>query len=101
MGLVKSYLGLCKLKVVALIVFTAMVGMFLATMPPFDDRNIRADIVFFEVPGGGACFSVGSIAFAGAMAHDGYDNDVARLVGNVLARFVDATPFDLPEDARA
>lgn len=30
----KSYLGLCKLKVVALIVFTAMVGMFLATMPP-------------------------------------------------------------------
>ena len=32
--LVKSYLGLCKLKVVALIVFTAMVGMFLATVPP-------------------------------------------------------------------
>ncbi|MDH3871350.1 MAG: heme o synthase [Gammaproteobacteria bacterium] len=30
----KSYLGLCKLKVVALIVFTAMVGMFLATAPP-------------------------------------------------------------------
>ncbi|MGB5472691.1 MAG: heme o synthase [Gammaproteobacteria bacterium] len=34
MTLVKSYLGLCKLKVVALIVFTAMVGMFLATQPP-------------------------------------------------------------------
>ena len=33
-SLVKSYLGLCKLKVVALIVFTAMVGMFLATAPP-------------------------------------------------------------------
>jgi protoheme IX farnesyltransferase len=33
-NLVKSYLGLCKLKVVALIVFTAMVGMFLATSPP-------------------------------------------------------------------
>ena len=31
---IKSYLGLCKLKVVALIVFTAMVGMFLATSPP-------------------------------------------------------------------
>ncbi len=30
----QSYLGLCKLKVVALIVFTAMVGMFLATAPP-------------------------------------------------------------------
>ena len=33
-GFIKSYLGLCKLKVVALIVFTAMVGMFLATSPP-------------------------------------------------------------------
>ena len=31
---IRSYLGLCKLKVVALIVFTAMVGMFLATSPP-------------------------------------------------------------------
>jgi len=34
MNLLKSYLGLCKLKVVALIVFTAMVGMFMATTPP-------------------------------------------------------------------
>ena len=34
MNLLKSYLGLCKLKVVALIVFTAMVGMFMATSPP-------------------------------------------------------------------
>jgi len=31
--IIQSYLGLCKLKVVALIVFTAMVGMFLATSP--------------------------------------------------------------------
>ena len=33
-SLLTSYLGLCKLKVVALIVFTAMVGMFMATSPP-------------------------------------------------------------------
>jgi len=32
--MIASYLGLCKLKVVALIVFTAMVGMFMATSPP-------------------------------------------------------------------
>jgi protoheme IX farnesyltransferase len=31
---INHFLGLCKLKVVALIVFTAMVGMFLATSPP-------------------------------------------------------------------
>ena len=43
-NLVKSYLGLCKLKVVALIVFTAMIGMFLATSPPV---MVPLDILFF------------------------------------------------------
>ena len=42
--LVKNYLGLCKLKVVALIVFTAMIGMFLATAPP---AMVPLDILFF------------------------------------------------------
>ncbi|MGD8311544.1 MAG: heme o synthase [Gammaproteobacteria bacterium] len=41
---VRSYLGLCKLKVVALIVFTAMVGMFLATSPP---GMVPLDILLF------------------------------------------------------
>jgi protoheme IX farnesyltransferase len=44
MSLVRSYLGLCKLKVVALIVFTAMVGMFLATSPP---GMVPLDVLFF------------------------------------------------------
>ena len=43
-GLVKSYLGLCKLRVVALIVFTAMVGMFLATSPP---GMVPLDVLLF------------------------------------------------------
>src|SRR5210317_835492 len=40
----QSYLGLCKLKVVALIVFTAMVGMFLATAPP---GMVPLDVLLF------------------------------------------------------
>jgi len=43
-NLVNSYLGLCKLKVVALIVFTAMIGMFLATVPA---AMVPLDILFF------------------------------------------------------
>ena len=43
-ALVKSYLGLCKLRVVALIVFTAMVGMFLATTPP---GMVPLDVLLF------------------------------------------------------
>ena len=57
---------------------------------------IRADLTFFETVGGGAVFSTGSIAWAGAMAWNGYDNEIARMTENVLRRFNDATPFEIP-----
>lgn len=57
---------------------------------------IRADLTFFETAGGGAVFSTGSIAWAGSMAWNGYDNEIARLTQNVLRRFDDDTPFDFP-----
>jgi N,N-dimethylformamidase len=50
-------------------------------------RLIRADMVYFETPNGGAVFSVGSITFCGSLAHDGYRNDISRIVDNVLRRF--------------
>jgi N,N-dimethylformamidase len=62
-----------------------------------DTDPLHADMVFFETPGGGAVFSVGSIAWCGSLAHDGYRNDVARITGNVLRRFVDPTPFVMPQ----
>ena len=67
------------------------------TVHPGDDPRVRADMTFFETPSGGAVFSTGSISYAGALSHDGYDNDIARLTGNVLKRFIDPTPFDYPE----
>jgi N,N-dimethylformamidase len=70
---------------------------FLATLPPFDDPKVRADMVFFETPKGGAVFSTGSIAYAGALAHDEYDNDICRITGNVLRRMLDPEPFLLPD----
>ena len=57
---------------------------------------IRSDMVFFETPGGGAVFSTGSIAWAGSMAWNGYDNHVAAITANVLRRFVDSEPFRFP-----
>ena len=60
------------------------------------NADIRADMVFFETPGGGAVFSTGSIAYAGSLGHNDFDNNIARLTTNVLRRFVDAQPFDLP-----
>jgi N,N-dimethylformamidase len=54
---------------------------------------IRSDMVFFEAPKGGAVFSAGSIAWAGSLSHNDYDNNVARITTNVLRRFIEDTPF--------
>jgi N,N-dimethylformamidase len=48
---------------------------------------LRADMTYVELPGGGAIFSVGSITFCGSLSHNRYDNDVSRILGNVLTRF--------------
>jgi N,N-dimethylformamidase len=64
-----------------------------AVNAPCPDPLVRADIIFYETPGGGAVFSVGSISWFGALAVNGYDNDIARITGNVIQRFVDETPF--------
>lgn len=58
--------------------------------------KVRADLVFFETPNGGAVFSVGSIAYSGALPWNGFDNNISRLTLNVLRRFMDAAPFALP-----
>ncbi len=48
---------------------------------------IRADIVYYETPNGGAVFSVGSITFCGSLSHQNYANNISRMVDNVLTRF--------------
>jgi N,N-dimethylformamidase len=59
--------------------------------------QIHADMVFFETAGGGAVFSTGSIAYAGALGHDGFDNAIAKLSWNVLRRFADPAQVKIPE----
>lgn len=57
------------------------------------NETIHADMVFFETAHGGAVFSTGSIAWAGAMAWNNYNNEVSRLMRNVLTRFNEAEPW--------
>jgi N,N-dimethylformamidase len=54
---------------------------------------VRCDMVFYETPGGGAVFSMSSIAWAGALSHNGYENNVSRITENVLRRFIDPRPL--------
>jgi N,N-dimethylformamidase len=53
-----------------------------------ESPNVRADMVFFETPQGGAVFSVGSINWLGSLGWNGYQNNVARVTENVLRHFL-------------
>jgi len=56
----------------------------------------RADMVFFETPDGGAVFSVGSMAWPLSLKHNQHDNNIAKITLNVLRRFMDPKPFEIP-----
>ncbi|MEM6662204.1 MAG: N,N-dimethylformamidase beta subunit family domain-containing protein [Pseudomonadota bacterium] len=54
--------------------------------PP--EKLMRADMVYFEVPGGGQVFSTGSITFCGSLPWNGCENNVSRIMRNVFERFL-------------
>jgi N,N-dimethylformamidase len=54
---------------------------------------VRCDMVFYETPNGGAVFSTSSIAWAGALSHNNYENNISHITDNVIRRFLDTTPF--------
>jgi N,N-dimethylformamidase len=54
---------------------------------PTTDR-VRADLTYLPYPGGGAVFAVGSCSWCGSLSTGGYDNDIARITGNVLRGFL-------------
>jgi N,N-dimethylformamidase len=53
-----------------------------------EHRDVRADMTYYQTKSGGAVFSTSSIAWAGSLSHNGYDNNVSRITANVLDRFL-------------
>ena len=49
---------------------------------------IRADMTYLEMPSGGAVFSTGSITFCGSLLSGGADNNISKLLENVLKGFL-------------
>ncbi|MFV0297184.1 MAG: N,N-dimethylformamidase beta subunit family domain-containing protein [Hyphomicrobiaceae bacterium] len=72
----------------------------LTTIPGKRPKDlIHADLTFFEAPNNGAVFSTGSITFCGSLPHNNFDNDVSRIIKNVLDRFLDRNArFEMPEE---
>ena len=54
---------------------------------------VKADMVYFECPNGGAVFSVGSIAWCGSLSYNQYNNNVSDITDNVLRRFTSDDPL--------
>ncbi|WP_119301338.1 N,N-dimethylformamidase beta subunit family domain-containing protein [Dongia deserti] len=83
-------------------VYLVTVEEMMSTHPSADGLDnplVRAELVFFETPAGGAVFSTGSIAWAASLCHNGYSNNVAQIIGNVVRRFLDPAPFEWPDKA--
>jgi N,N-dimethylformamidase len=59
------------------------------------DPQVRADMIFFETPGDGACLATGSIAWSQALPWRNGDNTASRFMRNVLTAF--AKPGPLPK----
>ena len=58
--------------------------------------RVRSDIAYHETPNGGACFAFSSIAFCGSLPWNNCDNNISKLVGNVLNRFMQDGPLPAP-----
>jgi N,N-dimethylformamidase len=58
-----------------------------------NNPRVRADMVLMPTDNGGAVFSVGSMAWVGALSHNGYDNNVSVVTKNVLERFLSRAPI--------
>ena len=80
-------------------VYLVTVEEMVSTHPSVDGLDnplVRAELVFFETPSGGAVFSTGSISWSASLAHNRYDNNVGRITGNVVRRFIDPAPLTPP-----
>lgn len=73
------------------------IGFHHTAMDGIHHPLVKADMTFFETPGGGAVFSVSSIAWGASLPHNGYDNNVSRLSENVIRRFLEEEPFVIPD----
>lgn len=58
-----------------------------------ENPRVRADMVYYPTPNGGAVFSASSIAYCGSLSHNNYDNNISRLTENILRRFLSDEPL--------
>ena len=53
-----------------------------------ENPQVRADMIYYKTPNGGALFAPGSLSWCGSLSHNRYDNNVSRIMENVVYGFL-------------
>ncbi|MDA9234041.1 hypothetical protein N9O80_02300 [Candidatus Pelagibacter sp.] len=53
-----------------------------------EEEILQADMVYFKVPGGGSVFSTGSITFCGSLPWNNFDNNISKLLENIIKKSI-------------
>jgi enolase len=53
-----------------------------------ENPQVRADMIYYKTPNGGALFAPGSLSWCGSLSHNRYDNNVSRIMENVINGFL-------------
>lgn len=53
-----------------------------------ENPMVRADMVYYKTPNGGATFAPGSLSWCGSLSHNNYNNNVSRITENTIRGFL-------------
>ena len=58
-----------------------------------ENPQVRADMIYYKTPNDGAVFGPGSLVWCGSLSHNNYDNNVSRIMRNVINGFLKDGPL--------
>ena len=67
---------------------TEEIGVNMPNLSGSQNPLVKADIVYFQRKSGAKIFSTGSIAWAGSLSHNHYNNNISKITFNILNNFI-------------
>lgn len=58
-----------------------------------ENPQVRADMIYYKTPNDGAVFGPGSLVWCGSLSYNNYDNNVSRIMRNVIDGFLKDGPL--------
>jgi N,N-dimethylformamidase len=58
-----------------------------------ENPQVRADMIYYKTPNGGALFAPGSLSWCGSLSYNDYSNNVSRILENAIRGFLKDGPL--------